>query len=124
MSLRIYLVQPDNETTTSRLARLHSKGFTVFTESKDGQDAYQHIRTLTPDLVVFDLATNPSHSLQVAEALRKCSSLQHLPFLFVDGDTRSIYGAQQRINNAHFTSSDNLITDINSLSAKLMYCLA
>lgn len=124
MGLRVYLVQWDEEAAISRLARLASMGWTVFSESKDGEAAYQGIRTTAPDLVIFDLAAKPAHSLQVAEALRKCRSLQTLPFLFVDGDARSLHNTQQRILNAEFATSEDLIKAIEKYSKKPVSCSA
>jgi DNA-binding response OmpR family regulator len=124
MSLKIYLVQWDKEATISRSARLASQGWAVLSESRDGEEAYQKIRTVKPDLLVFDLADKPSHSLQVAEALRKCKSLDRLPIIFVDGDARSLHSARERILNAEFTTSEDLIKSIKRQSSKPQPCLA
>jgi CheY-like chemotaxis protein len=124
MSLKVYLVQWDEQAAVVRSARLVGEGWTVFTESKDGNDAYQQIRRLEPDLVVFDLAVKPSHSLQVAEALRKSRSLDTVPFVFIDGDARALHAAEQRISNAQFTTSDNLVEEIRGMSDRLLSCLA
>jgi CheY-like chemotaxis protein len=124
MSLRVYLVQWDEQAAVVRSARLVGEGWTVFTESKDGNDAYQQIRTLKPDLVIFDLAAKPSHSLQVAEALRKSRSLDSLPFVFVDGDARTLHTAGERIANARFTTSDDLVKEVKDLSGMLLACPA
>lgn len=124
MRLRVYLVLFDDERATARSARLIGEGWTVFTECKDGEDAYQQIRKNKPDLVVFDLATSPLLSLQVSEALRKCISLNSLPFLFVDGDARFRHAAQQRVVNAQFTTSEDLVKDIKLVAGNLVPCPA
>ena len=122
MRLKVYLVQWDDEATIARSARLAGEGWQIFTGNKDDEDAYQRIRTIKPDLVVFDLAVKPSHSLQVAEALRKCRSLEVLPFVFVDGDARSLHNARLRIVNAEFTTSKNLVKELKKQSTRLLSC--
>ena len=120
MRLKVYLVQWNDEATVASAARLAAQGWEVFAGSKDGEDAYQKIRTIKPDLVVFDLDTKPSHSLQVAEALRKCKSLEALPFIFTGGDARSLHNAKQRIANAEFTVSRDLVREIKKQSSKVL----
>jgi DNA-binding NarL/FixJ family response regulator len=124
MDLRVYLVQWDAQAALVRSARLAAEGWKVSAESKDGEEAYQQIRHDRPDVVVFDLSTKPSHSLQVAEALRKCHSLAAVPFVFVDGDSRALHTASQRIGNALFTNSDDLVRKVHDLSDTLFACLA
>lgn len=124
MRAKVYLVQWNDEATVARAAHLAAQGWEVLAGHKDGEDAYQRIRTIKPDLVVFDLEAKPSHSLQVAEALRKCRSLDTLPFIFVGGDARSLHSARQRITNAEFTISKDLVTEIKKQNSKLLSCSA
>src|SRR5262249_35490942 len=122
MSLRVYLVQWDEQAALVRSARLAKQGWTIFTESKDGNDAYEQIRRLRPDVVIFDLATKPSHSVQVADALRKSRSLDSIPFIFVDGDARTLHAASERIANARFTTSEKLVPAVKDLSQLILAC--
>jgi CheY-like chemotaxis protein len=124
MNLKVFLVQWDEKDALVRSARLAAEGWKVSAQSRDGEEAYQQIRKHLPDVVVFDLSLNPLHSLKVAEALRKCGSLAAIPFVFVDGDSRAIHNANQRIDNSVFTSADDLVKKVEEASKNLLACSA
>ena len=61
-------------------------------------------------MVGFDLNRSPSHSLQVATAIRKYRDIRHLPLLFIGGSMMNVKRAQETLRGAAFVVPDLLLT--------------
>jgi hypothetical protein len=113
MERTLFLFQWNAEQSETRAAQIRSAGWTVETESEDGARGIRRILDSPPTVVAFDLDRSPSHSLQVATAIRKYRDIRHLPLLFIGGSMMNVKRAQETLRGAAFVVPDMLLTRIN-----------
>jgi DNA-binding NarL/FixJ family response regulator len=115
---KLFLFQWDDESAEERAAELASAGWQVKSETEEGERGCKNCKAFAPDAVLFDLAKKPSHSREVARALRQSKPFRETLFLFVDGADEDIAKAKQKAPSARFTTSRTLIKSLTKLAAK------
>jgi len=115
---KLFLFQWDDDAAAERAAELTTAGWQVKTETEEGERGFKNCKAFAPDIVVFDLAKKPSHSREVARALRQSKPFRETPFLFVDGTDEDIAKAEQKAPGAQFTTSKGLIKSLTKLAPK------
>ena len=109
----LFLFQWNAEQSETRADQIRSAGWNVETESEDGARGIRRILDSPPTVVAFDLDRSPSHSLQVATAIRKYRDIRHLPLLFIGGSMMNVKRAQETLRGAAFVVPDMLLTRLN-----------
>jgi DNA-binding NarL/FixJ family response regulator len=115
---KLFLFQWDDESAEERASELTAAGWEVAMETEEGERGYKNCKAFAPDIVLFGLAKKPSHSREVARALRQSKPFRETPFLFVDGTEEDIAKAKQKASAAQFTTSKSLINSLTKLAPK------
>jgi DNA-binding NarL/FixJ family response regulator len=115
---KLFLFQWDDESAEERVAELTAANWEVKTETEEGSRGCKNCKAFAPNIVLFDLAKKPSHSREVARALRQSKPFRETPFLFVDGTEEDIAKAKQKASAAQFTTSKSLIKSLTKLAPK------
>jgi DNA-binding NarL/FixJ family response regulator len=115
---KLFLFQWDDESAGERAAELTAAGWQVKTETEEGERGFKNCNAFVPDIVVFDLAKKPSHSREVARALRQSKPFRETPLLFVDGSEEDVAKAKQKAPAAQFTTTRTLIKSLTKLAPK------
>jgi len=115
---KLFLFQWDEDSADERASELAAAGWQVEMETEEGQRGCKNCKAFAPDIVLFDLAEKPSHSREVARALRQSKPFRETLFLFVDGTEEDIAKAKQRASAAQFTTSKSLIKSLTKLAPK------
>jgi DNA-binding NarL/FixJ family response regulator len=115
---KLFLFQWDEVSAEERAAELVAAGWQVKVEKEEGERGFKDCKAFAPDIVLFDLAKKPSHSREVARALRQSKPFRETPFLFIDGSEEDIARAQQKATAAQFATSRSLIKSLRTLAAK------
>ena len=76
---KLFQFQWDDESAEERAAELTAAGWQVKTETEEGERGFKNCKAFAPDIVLFDLAKKPSHSREVARALRQSNPSARLP---------------------------------------------
>src|SRR5215470_9313126 len=97
---KLFLFQWDSDSAEERAAELTAAGWQVKTETEEGERGFKNCKAFAPNIVLFDLAKKPSHSREVARALRQSKPFRETPFLFVDGTDEDIAKAKQKAADA------------------------
>jgi hypothetical protein len=113
MERTLFLFQWNATEAETRAAQIRAGGWTAETESEDGARGIRRILDSPPTVVAFDLDRSPSHSLQVATAIRKYRDIRHLPLLFIGGSMMNVKRAQETLRGAAFVVPDMLLTRLN-----------
>jgi DNA-binding NarL/FixJ family response regulator len=114
---KLFLFQWD-DSAEERAAELTAACWQVETETEEGERGFKNCKASAPDIVLFDLAKKPSHSREVARALRQSKPFRETPFLFIDGTEEDVAKAKQKATAAQFTTSRSLIKSLTKLAAK------
>ncbi len=77
------LVIEDNEQNRYLLTFLLQQRGHQVSVAADGLSGIQMAQTLLPDLILLDIQLPAMHGYDVAAALRRCASLQHVPIVAV-----------------------------------------
>ena len=115
---KLFLFQWDEASAEERAAKLTAAGWQVEMETEEGERGHKNCKAVAPDIVLFDLAKRPSHSREVARALRQSKPFRETPFLFIDGSEEDIAKSQQKATAAHFATSQSLIKSLAKLAAR------
>ena len=110
MERTLFLFQWNAAQAETRAEEIRAAGWTVETESEDGARGIRCILANPPTVVALDLDRSPSHSLQVATAIRKYRDIRHLPLLFIGGSMMNVKRAQEALRGAAFVVPDMLLT--------------
>lgn len=110
MERTLILFQWNAEEAEARAEQIRGVGWNVVTESEDGSRGIRRVLDNPPSVVALDLARAPSHSLQVAAAIRKYRDIRHLPLLFIGGSMMNVSRAQEAFRGAAFVVPDMLLT--------------
>ena len=108
MPLRIQLFQWDGEKGAARGAELRQAGFVVELECEDGARGCRNFLNQPADVVVFDLATRPSHSRETAAAIRRYKAGRRTLMLFVGGSPAEIEKTRAKVPGACFVAPEEL----------------
>jgi DNA-binding NarL/FixJ family response regulator len=115
---KLFLFEWDDESAEERTAELTAAGWQVKTETEEGERGYKNCKAFAPEVVLFDLAKKPSHSREVARALRQSKLFRETPFLFIDGSEEDLAKAKLKAPFAQFTTSRSLIKSLTKLAPK------
>ncbi|MDR3719675.1 MAG: hypothetical protein P4K98_12810 [Bryobacteraceae bacterium] len=113
MERTLILFQWNAAEAEARAGQIRAAGWTVETEAEDGARGIRRVLDNPPTLVALDLDRTPSHSLQVAAAIRKYRDIRHLPLLFIGGSMMNVHRAQEAFRGAAFVVPDMLLTRLN-----------
>ena len=113
MERTLILFQWNAEEAEARAEKIRAIGWSVETESEDGARGIRRVLDHPPTIVALDLARSPSHSLEVAAAIRKYRDVRHLPLLFIGGSMQNVSRAQEAFRGAAFVVSDMLLTRLD-----------
>ncbi len=110
MERTLILFQWNAEEAEARAEQIRGVGWNVVIEAEDGARGIRRVLDNPPSVVALDLARAPSHSLQVAAAIRKYRDIRHLPLLFIGGSMMNVSRAQEAFRGAAFVVPDMLLT--------------
>ena len=105
---RIFLVHWNAAEAEQLAAPLRAVGWSVETETEDGQRAWKQITADPPVAVVIFLTRLPSHGRETGRALRGAKATPNLPLLFVDGDEEAVAKTREKVPGARFVSVSEL----------------
>jgi len=115
---KLFLFQWDDDSAEERAVELTAAGWEVKMETEEGERGFKNCKAFAPDIVLFDLAKRPSHSREVARALRQSKPFRETPFLFIDGSEEDIAKAKQKAPAAQFAITRTLIKSLTKLATK------
>lgn len=113
MERTLILFQWNAAEAEARAEQIRATGWTVEIEAEDGARGIRRILNHPPTVVALDLGRTPSHSLQVAAAIRKYRDIRHLPLLFIGGSMQNVSRAQEAFRGAAFVVPDMLLTRLD-----------
>ena len=113
MERTLILFQWNAEEAEARAEKIRAIGWSVEIESEDGARGIRRVLDHPPTVVALGLARRPSHSLQVAAAIRKYRDIRHLPLLFIGGSMQNVSRAQEAFRGAAFVVPDMLLTRLD-----------
>jgi DNA-binding NarL/FixJ family response regulator len=106
--MKIFVLDFSNTNTISEILTTR---FQVFTEKKDGGNAYKQVAEIMPDIIAINYKDKPSHGRQTAEAIKKRKKTSQIPIYFIDGEENEL----KKIINIGLTTTstefENLITN-------------
>jgi response regulator RpfG family c-di-GMP phosphodiesterase len=99
--------------TTNNISEKLATKFLVFTEKKNGRNAYVQIAEIMPDIIVVNFNDKPSHGKQTAEAIKKRKKTSLIPIYFIDGKEKDIEKVRSIGPTTTLTEFENFITNIS-----------
>jgi hypothetical protein len=97
---------------------LEAQGYTVLAMGGSGDKIYREMKTLAPELgaVVLDLASRPSHTHEVGDALVKTKYLAGIPRLWLDGKDEDRQKVREKLSpRERFVTVDELDGELRKI---------
>lgn len=111
--VRVYYVHWNGAELEERAAALERAGFAVLGHSEAGDRP--RLPQPPPDAVVISLDRLPSHGRAVAEWIWEAKSRQQIPILFVGGKPDKVATTREKLPNATYCESSELLTTLREL---------
>ena len=90
---RILVTDDNSDYRASIMDLLELEGYEVI-QATNGKDALEQLRTQSPDLILCDIDMPVMTGLEVLQQTKADTSIQHIPFIIVSGNTDSDVLAQ------------------------------
>ena len=97
---------------------LEAQGYDVLAMGGSGDKIFREMKTLAPELgaVVLDLASHPSHTHEVGDALAKTKQFADIPRLWLDGKDEDRQKVSKKISpRERFVTVDELEGELRKI---------
>jgi CheY-like chemotaxis protein len=105
---RVFYLHWNKEEAIAAVRALRAEGHSVRFHADTGEEAWELLREVPPDVLVISLARLPSHGRRVAAVTTEYKKLRNLPLVFVDGAPEKVQTARAEFPGATFCTSAQL----------------
>lgn len=85
--MKIYIIDFSG---TNTIKEIISNDVEIFTEMKDGGNAYKEIGEIMPDIILINYKHKPKHGIKTAQAIKQRKKTAYIPIYFIDGEQEEI----------------------------------
>jgi DNA-binding response OmpR family regulator len=91
-------------------------GWTVDTETNDGERVSRRLKDDPADVVVIYLTRLPSHGRETGSSLKKRKSTKAIPLVYVDGNEEAVQRTRTQLPDAIYTTTERLDHTLSHLN--------